>query len=64
MKCPTCAGEDIRVRWTRGERRGRECAACRHRWTTVEVPEARHRAAESVVKAALEAAAALDPSEA
>jgi uncharacterized metal-binding protein (TIGR02443 family) len=38
MKCPVCHAVDSRVMHTDGSKRRRECAHCRHRWSTVELP--------------------------
>jgi transcriptional regulator NrdR family protein len=41
VKCPVCNSAQNAVLEVREERRRRECAACRHRWTTFEVPAER-----------------------
>jgi transcriptional regulator NrdR family protein len=45
MLCPCCSHTDSRVIRTDAEehaiRRRRECARCRHRWNSTEIPEAR-----------------------
>jgi transcriptional regulator NrdR family protein len=60
VDCPLCHGDEVRVLRTDGDRRRRECARCRHRWTTIEVTEqeleADRRIAKAVRKAVQEAA--------
>jgi transcriptional regulator NrdR family protein len=38
MNCPVCSHDESRVLRTTGDRRERECARCRHRWRTLEMP--------------------------
>ncbi len=51
MKCPLC-GHDSRILRTTDRRRRRECLHCRHRWSTVEIPEADERRLAAAVELA------------
>lgn len=63
MICPLCSHAESRVIQSGNDRRRRQCAHCRHRWTTVEVIDTKARAVEELAQAILKAARELEREE-
>lgn len=63
MECPTCHDDEIVVVEIRGNRRRRECKACRHRWNTYEITAERLEQLETIEQhaAAIAGAMAKEP---